>query len=252
MHMSKIKITFLVYAICSVVGMLFAQDAREIVRKSEDRARGKTSETEMSILTVRPDWQREMRLKTWTRGNDFVVIRITAPPKEKGIAFLKRGKEIWNWVPSIDRSIKLPPSMMSQSWMGTDFTNDDLVKESSIVEDYIHSFIGDTSILDRPCHRILMVARDEAAVVWSRVILCIDKKDFLMMRAEYYDEDGKKVNTLNALQLGNLGGRLLPTKIELVPADKKGQKTVMIYHNIVFDCDIPESFFTIQQLSRLR
>lgn len=233
-------------------GLLFSQDAREVVRKSEDRARGKTSESDLSIITVRPDWQREMRLRTWTKGNDYVVIRITAPPKEKGIAFLKRGKEIWNWVPSIDRSIKLPPSMMSQSWMGTDFTNDDLVKESSIVEDYKHSFIGDTTILNRPCHRILLEALEEAAVVWSRVVLCIDKKEFLMLKAEYYDEDGKKVNTLNTVEVANLGGRLLPSRIELIPADKKGQKTIMIYHNMVFDRNIPESFFTIQQLAKLR
>jgi outer membrane lipoprotein-sorting protein len=165
----------------TVPGFLFAQDAREIVKRADERAKGKTSEAVMTIQIVRPSWTREMSMKTWTKGNELALILLTAPAKDKGTVFLKRKKEVWNWIPAIERNIKLPPSMMSQSWMGTDFTNDDLVKEASIVEDYNHSIIGEETLQERSCYKIEMIPKPEAAVVWGKIILWIDKKDFLML-----------------------------------------------------------------------
>ena len=132
----------LLFALTLTCNRLPAQDAREIVRKSEERARGKTSQAGLIIQIVRPTWTREMNLKVWTKGNDFTMILLLAPARDKGTVFLKRKKEVWNWVPSIERTIKLPPSMMRQNWMGTDFTNDDVVKEASIAEDYEHKKTG--------------------------------------------------------------------------------------------------------------
>lgn len=114
----------------------WAQDARDIVKKADEKMKGKTATANITIQTVRPNWSREMTLKSWSKGNDWSMILVTAPAKDKGIVYLKRKKEVWNWIPSIERNIKLPPSMMSQSWMGTDFSNDDLVKEASVIEDY--------------------------------------------------------------------------------------------------------------------
>lgn len=136
-----------------------AQDAVAIVKKADERMRGNTLQAEMIIKTIRSSWSREMQCKTWMKGTAFAMILIQSPAKEKGIVFLKRKKEVWNWMPALERNIKLPPSMMSQSWMGTDFTNDDLVKESSVVEDYTHTVSGDTTIDNRPCYIILMIPK---------------------------------------------------------------------------------------------
>lgn len=206
----------------------------------------------MTMTVVRPTWQREMSMRTWSEGTQNAVVLITAPAKEKGIVYLKRGKEVWNWIPSVERTIKMPPSMMSQSWMGTDFTNDDLVKESSIVEDYTHRLAGDSTIDGRVCSKVIMKPKPEAAVVWGEVRLWITKTDHLMLRAEYYDEYGELVNTMVAGEVQLLGGRLLPARMEMIPADKPGQKTVIQYRSIIFDQPLPEGFFTTQNITRVR
>lgn len=231
---------------------LFSQEAKEIVRKADAHSRGNSSVSQMTVRIIRPSWTREMGLKAWTRGNDEVLILVTAPVKDKGIVYLKRGKEVWNWIPSIERNIKLPPSMMSQSWMGTDFTNDDLVREASVVEDYFHQIIADEDIEGRRCYKILLTPRPEAAVVWGKVILWIDRQAYMMLHGEYYDESGKLVNTLHGSDIKMLGGRLLPAMLEMVPADKKGNKTVMIYRDLAFDKPLAPEIFTTQYMSRVQ
>jgi len=228
-----------------------AQDATEIVRKADEKMRGNTMQAEMIIKTTRPAWTREMQCKTWAKGTAFAIILIQSPVKDKGIVFLKRKKEVWNWMPTLERTIKLPPSMMSQSWMGTDFTNDDLVKESSVVEDYRHTIKGDTVIDNRKCYIISMIPKPEAAVVWSEVLICIDKKEFLELHSRFYDEDGKLINTMNAYDVKMMDGRLIPTRIEMIPADKKGQKTEMIYRKIQYNKPIDDNFFTIEKMKTL-
>jgi len=230
----------------------YAQEARDIVRKADERAKGKTSESVMTIRIIRPGWTREMNLKTWTKGNDFAMILLLSPAKDKGTVFLKRKKEVWNWIPSIERNIKLPPSMMSQSWMGTDFTNDDLVKEASIADDYEQKITGEEVIDERNCWKIEMIPKPDAAIVWGKVILWIDKKDFLIMKAEYFDEESILVNTMITSEIKMLGGKLLPSKMEMIPADKKGNKTVLIYSSIQFDKEIGDDFFSTQNIQLLK
>ena len=227
------------------------QDARAIVVKADEKMRGNTSQAEIIIKTVRPSWSREMIVRTWMKGTDLAMILVEAPVKDKGIVFLKRRKEVWNWIPTLEKTIKLPPSMMSQSWMGTDFTNDDLVKESSVVKDYDHRIIGDTIIQNRECYIISMVPRPEVAVVWGRLIVCIDKKDFLELHSRFYDEDQNLVNTMNAYDVKTMGGRLIPTMFEMIPADKKNQKTVMIYKSISYDMPVDDGFFTTEKMKTL-
>lgn len=231
---------------------IYSQDAREIVRKADEKAKGKTSAATIIIQTIRPKWSREMTVKSWSKGNDWVMILVTDPVKDKGVVYLKRKKEVWNWIPSIERNIKLPPSMMSQSWMGTDFTNDDLVKEASIVEDYDHTVIGDTIIDGRNCYQIQMLPKPAAAVVWGKLFMCIDKQDLLMLLVKYYDEDGTLINTMQAGDIKMLGGRLLPARLEMVPADKRGNKTILIYKELVFDKPIGDNFFTTQNMPKLQ
>jgi outer membrane lipoprotein-sorting protein len=230
----------------------WCQDATAIVKKADEKMRGNTSQVEMIINIIRPSWKRSMELKAWTKGTGFSMILITAPAKDKGITFLKRNKEVWNWYPVLERTIKLPPSMMSQSWMGTDFTNDDLVKESSAVTDYVHAVVGDTVLQARSCYIIQMIPKPQAAVVWGKVIVCIDKTDFMELHSRFYDEDGNLVNTMNAYDPKLMDGRLIPTRFEMIPADKKNQKTEMIYRKIQYNQPIDDRFFTIEKMKNLR
>lgn len=234
-----------------VAPFLQAQEAKEIVKRADDKMRGKTSQAEMVIKTTRPTWTREMTVKTWMKGSDYAMILIQSPVKDKGTVFLKRKKEVWNWLPTLERSIKLPPSMMSQSWMGTDFTNDDLVKESSVVEDYDHTLAGDTLIGGKSCYIIQMIPKPEAAVVWGKITVCIDKKDYLELHSRFYDEDGTLTNSMNAYDIKEMDGRVIPTRIEMIPEDKKNQKTEIIYRRIVFNRTIEDAFFTLDKMRNL-
>lgn len=226
--------------------------ATDIVKKADDNMRGKTSQADITIKIIRPTWSREMTMKAWSKGDDYSMILITSPAKEKGTVFLKRTKEVWNWIPSIERNIKLPPSMMSQSWMGTDFTNDDLVKEASSVVDYDHTLLGKDSVLDKDCYKIQMIPKPSAAIVWEKVIVWIDILDYLQLKAEFYDEDGALVNIMNSSDIKVLGGRKITSKIEMFPVDKKGNSTVIIYNDIVFDVPINDNFFTTRNMKQLK
>lgn len=213
--------------------------------------RGATSQAEITIHTVRPSWSREMTVKTWMKGADLAMIRVQSPAKDKGIVYLRRKKEVWNWMPSLEKNIKLPPSMMSQSWMGTDFTNDDLVKESSIVHDYDHSIIGDTIMDARRCFIIQMIPKPQAAVVWGKLVVVIDKKDFLELHTRFYDEDGILINTMNAFDVKLMDGRIIPTRFEMIPAGKPNQKTVLIYKSVLYNRPISDGFFTTEKMKTL-
>ena len=226
--------------------------AKEIVKKADDNMRGKTSQADITIKIIRPTWSREMNMKAWSKGDDYSMILVTSPAKEKGTVFLKRQKEVWNWIPSIERNIKLPPSMMSQSWMGTDFTNDDLVKEASTVADYDQKLLGKEKVYDKDCYKIEMIPKSSAAIVWEKVIVWIDIKDFLQLKAEFYDEEGELVNVMYSGEVKELGGRKITSKIEMFPFDKEGNSTVIIYNDIVFDNPINDNFFTTRNMKQLK
>ncbi len=231
---------------------LSAQNARTIMEKVDQKMRGKTSQAEMTIKVVRPSWSRTMKMKNWSKGDNLGMVLITAPAKEEGTAFLKRGNEVWNWVPRVERTIKLPPSMMMQSWMGTDFTNDDLVKQSSIVDDYHHKVVGDSTIRGRDCYKIVLTPKKDAAVVWGKLITWVDKQEFIQMRTESYDEMGELVNVMQGSDIKELGGRTLASTMEMIPQDKEGHKTIMIYESITFNEPIEDSFFTTRQMKSLK
>lgn len=225
-----------------------AQDAKEIVTKANDLLRGQSSESVMTMKIIRPKWERTLQFKSWSKGTEYSLIYVLAPAKEKGQVFLKRGKEIWNWVPSIERMIKIPPSMMMQSWMGSDLTNDDLVKESSIVEDYNHKIIGEEKIDGYDCYKIEMIPKEDAAVVWGKIITWISKGHYYTLKNEYYDEDGYLINEETLSKIKKMGDRTLPTYFEMVPIDKKGHKTTMEFNKVKFNVPIKDSFFSIQNM----
>jgi len=229
-----------------------AQTATEIIDRANLKMQGNTNQAEMVMKIIRPDWSREVSMKSWAMGTDYSLVLITAPARDKGTAFLKRGNELWNWQPTINRVIKMPPSMMMQSWMGSDFTNDDLVKESSVVEDYTHEILKDTTINGRESWKIELIPKEDAAVVWGKVEAYIDKKDYLQLLFKYYDEDGYLINTMVMSDIRELGGRTIPALLEMIPADNRDQKTVIDYKSLQFDTPIEESFFSIQNMKRVR
>lgn len=230
----------------------FTQDAREIIEKADAKMRGSSSYSEITITTVRPKWQKSMTLKTWTKGSDYSVSLVMSPAKEKGTVFLKRKKEVWNYLPSLERTIKLPPSMMMQSWMGTDLTNDDLVKQSSTVVDYTHKIMGTETIEGLTCWKLELIPKEEATVVWGKVITWIDKEDYMQMKMEFYDEDEELVNLMIGSNIKTFGGKKLPAVIEFIPVESAGRKTVIEYLKWDFNINIPENYFTSQYITRLK
>ncbi len=230
----------------------FGQDASNIVQKADDKMKGRKNYSEITIKIIRPSWSREMKMKSWSLGTEYSLSYLEAPAKDKGTIFLKRNRELWNWLPSIERTIKMPPSMLAQSWMGSDLTNDDLVKETSNKDDFSSKIMSTETIAGRKCWKIEMIPRDNAAVVWGKIITWIDQKDHIYMKSEYYDEDEYLVNTMSAGAIKALGGRILASEMHIVPADEPGNETVMIINKIDFNANISISFFTVQNMKRVR
>jgi outer membrane lipoprotein-sorting protein len=227
-------------------------EAKEIIKKAYDLMQGKTNTSTLTMTIGRPAWQRSISFKTWSKGNDFSLALVTDPPKEKDQTFLKRKNEIWNWVPTIQRMIKLPASMMSQGWMGSDFSNDDLLKESSIVNDYTHTLLGSEMSNGVDCYKIKLVPTPEAAVVWGSIIKWISKNQYFQIKSEYYDEDNILVKTESASEIKKMGDREIPTRFELIPADKPGNKTILEIKKATFDQPIEDSFFSQQNMKIIR
>ena len=155
-------------------------------------------------------------------------------------------------MPSIGRMIKIPPSMMMQSWMGSDFTNDDLLKESSIVVDYTHKIIGSEEVDGYDCYKIELTPKPNAAVVWGKILMWVSKKGYYELQIEYFDETGTLINKQLGSEIKKMGSRTLPTKFTMIPMDKKGNKTILKLINVVFNKPIPDRFFSQQNMKRLR
>jgi outer membrane lipoprotein-sorting protein len=232
----------------------YSQDisASEIVKMANDKANGITSQGTMKMTIVRPDWSREVTMKTWSKGTQYYMIYITEPVRDKGQVFMKRDQDMWNWMPSINRMIKLPPSMMGQSWMGSDFTNDDLVRLNSIIEDYTHQIVGSEKIEGFDCYIIELLPKPEAAVVWGKIKLWISKNDYYELKGEYFDEDGKLVNDMTASDIRQMGDRKLPSKTVMTPDDKPGNQTILEMVDVVFNKPIDDSFFSQQNMKNVR
>ncbi|MBN2564155.1 MAG: outer membrane lipoprotein-sorting protein [Candidatus Eisenbacteria bacterium] len=227
-------------------------DATELVAQADQHMRGDTQYAEMTMTVVRPDWSREISMKAWSKGSDYALVLITGPARDKGTAFLKRGTQMWNWLPSVERVIKISPSMMLQPWMGSDFTNDDLVRESSIVNDYTHAIAGEDTAGGRDCWKIELTPKPDAAVVWGKVIMWIEKSEPIQVRLEYYDESGALVNTEALKDVKMCGGRKIPTMMTMKPVDKPGHSTILSFENCEFNTPIDDSFFSEQNMKRLR
>lgn len=249
MRNALIIATFLIFC-----GFLNAQNptATEIVAKAEQLTRGSSSEAEITMTIVRPNYTRSMTIKSWSQGDDKAILLITAPARDKGTAFLRTGKEIWNWQPTIDRVVKMPPSMMSQSWMGSDFSNDDLVRRTSLEKDFTHKIITTENIDGHETYLIEMIPHRDAAVVWGKIKTWIDKKSFIQLKSEFYDEDGYLINTIYGKNIKLVSGKTMATRLEVVPEEEPGHKTIIEQNYIKFDVTLNPDFFTVRNIKRVQ
>lgn len=225
--------------------------ADDIIKKADEKNRGLSSQGEMTMTITRPTWTRSVSMKSWQKGKDYSIVLITAPAKDKGQVFLKIKTDMWNWVPSIEKMIKIPPSMMMQSWMGSDFTNDDLVRESSIIVDYTHKLLGKETVREKTCYKIELIPLEDAAVTWGKVVMWITTDGFDQWKTESYDEDMKLLNVMNAYNIKKMGDREIPTKFEIIPVANKGNKTVMETIYMTFNQTISTDFFSQQNMKKL-
>ncbi len=226
---------------------VYAQDGMALVEASFDYMRGKTSISTVIMTIHRPDWQRTMTIKAWTKGQEDSIFRIIAPARDSGNGTLKRGREMWTYNPKINRVIKIPPSMMSQAWMGSDFSNNDLSKSESLINDYTHTIVGDETHEGKKVYIIKSMPKPEAPVVWGMQKLKI-REDYIFLEQGFYDEDLQPVKIMTTLQIRKLGGRLFPGVWKMRKADVEDEYTMLEYKELVFDTDLPDRLLTVPSL----
>ena len=176
------------------------------------------------MTVVKTDWTRTIAMKNWSLEPDYAIIYITAPARDKGTVTLKRKKEVWNWIPAAQKVIKIPPSMMLQPWMGSDFTNDDLVKESSVVNDYTHTLLGEEKFAGYDCYKIESIPKSDAGVVWGKLLIWVAKNEYFQLKVEFFDEDEFIVKTYIGNDIKEIGGRIIPTHWEMLPMTGPAKK----------------------------
>ncbi|MFH1335203.1 MAG: outer membrane lipoprotein-sorting protein [Candidatus Zixiibacteriota bacterium] len=222
-------------------------DVQEIVHQVDQLYRSRFSYSEVEMEIVTPHWQRTLSMQAWTQGMDQTFIRITAPDKEKGMATLRIKNEMWNYLPKTNKVIKIPPSMMMSSWMGSDFTNDDLVKEFSLYDDFSYQLIpsekgSEDTIL------INCIPRPDLPVVWHNIVIAVRKEDHLPVWQKYYNEKGQLMRILNYSDVKKFGTRTLPATMEMIPQREEGHKTVIRYLTLDFDRKINPEVFSLRNL----
>lgn len=227
-------------------------DPLEIIDRVDRLLRGDSSRGVATMEVVTEHWEREMTMEVWSLGTDYSLVRLRAPRRDAGTATLMAGDDIWNYLPKVDRTIKIPASMMGGAWMGSHFTNDDLVKESRLVDDFDVelAFEGDRD--GAAVWEIRLTPKPEAAVVWGRIDFRIRRADSMPLWARYYDEDGELARTMEYSAFAEMGGRLVPGVMDMRPADKPEERTTFRYDELEFDVDLAPSFFSLRTLQRGR
>jgi hypothetical protein len=249
-------IGLLLFLIGSCFAPLFAQvdasqlTAKEIIDKVDQMLRGDSSQGQVEMAVVTRRWERNVTMEIWSEGTEKALIKVLQPKKEAGTATLKVESDMWNYLPKIDRTIRVPTSMMMGSWMGSHFTNDDLVKESRLIRDYEIEIVYEGDREGVEVYEFQLIPHPEAPVVWGKILYEVRKQDLMPTWVEYYDEDGELKRTMTFFEYREMGGRLVPARSRMVPQDKPEEYTEMIYHELRFDIPIPEGTFSLSSLRR--
>lgn len=227
-----------------------AMTAREILEKVDDMWRGESSYSEMTMDVKTEHYERSMELSGWSYGKDYSLIVITYPPKDRGVATLKKSQDIWNYLPRVNRVIRVPGSMMMANWMGSHFTNDDLVKESRFAEDFTSEITFEGTRDGLKVYEITLIPKPDAPVVWGRIEVTVLEEDLLPLVSLYYDEEGQLTRTVTFSEVKVLAGRRVPSVMTLRPEDKPTEYTRIVYKELRLGVDIDEGFFSMSTLTR--
>ncbi len=241
--------------LCILVGTdtMFAQTkpkVQDVIDNIDQLYRAESSYALIEMEIVNPNWKRTLRLKAWSEGTENTLIRILEPAKERGTGTLRIGNEMWNYLPKVDKTIRIPPSMMMSSWMGSDFTNDDLVKEFTFAEDYDFRY-AEVPNPEAGHLYIECTPKQGRPIVWNRVLLVVDAESLLPVTEKYYDQKDQLMRTMSFSDVKTFDDRSIPSVMELVPHDGKG-KTIIRYLEAEFDKDIPAGTFTTRNLRTFR
>lgn len=244
-------LTLLLLLACPALASSQETDAAQLVRKAMDHWRGTTSYSEMTMTIHRPDWERSMSMRAWSQGDKLSLVRVTAPAKDAGNGTLLNDNEMWIFSPKVNRIIKVPSSMMSQSWMGSDFSNKDISKSTDILKQYDHQ-LTDTSEQDgHVVYTVTSIPHEDAPVVWGKEVLII-RDDYVLLEEQYWDQDGKLVKKLHTEDVAEMGGRAVARVMRMGEIDKPLEWTLMTVDDIRFDLDIPANTFTLSNLRNPR
>ncbi len=211
--------------------------------------RSQSSQSVVEMEIINPNWERTLRMNIATETMKNTFIDILYPNKEKGSGTLRKSSEMWNYFPKVGKVVKVPPSMMMSSWMGSDFNNDDLVKETTLVDNYSSKLIDQK---DQTVYFIELLPLKSTVTVWGKILLIVRKSDNMPIKQEYFDEKNKLIRTLYFSEYKQMGSRLIPSKLELIPEGKENQKTIIKYIDAKFDFKHPEDTFSLINLQRKR
>ena len=228
-----------------------APDATAIVRAAVDHWRGLSSYSEMSMVIHRPDWERSMTMRAWTKGDKKSLVRVIEPKKDRGNGTLTDDNNMWTFSPKVNRVIKIPSSMMGQSWMGSDFSNKDVARADDIIDQYDHTLLGTHDADGMTVHEIRSVPHEEAAVVWGREELLI-REDHVVLEHRFYDQDGELVKALKTLEIEEMGGRTIASRQRMGKTDAPEEWTEIAVISVEYEIDIRDSVFTLSNLRNPR
>ncbi len=224
-------------------------EVEEILKHIDQLYRSDTSHTEMEMQIVTPNWERTLAMTVWTKGTDKTFIRITAPKKEKDVTTLRIGKEMWNYLPKVNKIFKISPSMMMGSWMGSDFTNDDLVRESSLINDYTYQLIAPENASPDQIY-IELTPKEDSPIVWGKVVTAVRKDDHIPVWQHFFDEKDRLMRVLNFKDIKSFGGKTIPSVMEMIPQNKEGHKTVVRFLKADYDSEIDDKIFSRRNLQK--
>lgn len=227
------------------------RDATQIVRDAIDHWRGLSSRGEMTMTIHRPGWERSMSMETWTQGEERSLVRVTEPRKDRGNATLMDGDNMWTFSPKVNRVIKVPSSMMSQSWMGSDFSNKDISRADEIVEEYDHTLLNESQVDGQVAYEIESIPHEDAAVVWGREVLVV-RSDNVLLEHRFYDQDGKLLKELRTLEIGEMGGRTVALQQRMVNIESPEEWTEIVVDSIQFNVELSDNVFTLSNLRNPR
>jgi len=224
----------------------------ELIKRTEQLLEGSSSVATMRMDITSPRWKRSLTFKVWARGEDRALIRIVkGSPREVGMLTLKRDKQLWNYLPKAGRVMKLPSGMLGDSWMGSDFTNDDLVQGSSISDDFVTEFKGTIEHQGRKAWHIVLTPKPDAVVVWGRIEMVVDRATCNPLVQRNYDEEGELARRMEFGEFKQIGWRTFPTRMVLIP-EEEGRKTIITYEEVEFDVEIDDDTFSMKRLRRGR